>query len=227
MAAGPIRATHVFLDVDGTLVDLRAAFGAGTAAAAGRLSEVLDTLVTPAHVATTREQVAVEPAFRGQPPAAIRAESMRRILATGGREDALAEVVEAYLDARNRGLAPYEDVDAPLEELHARGFVLVAATNGDVDLSSLAFGRLLHATYLAAEAGVAKPDPRFFLGAMAKVGAAPETSVMVGDRLDNDVEPAVRVGMAGVLLDREGRLSDPAVRTIRSLRELPGILKRA
>lgn len=223
---GPYRVSHVFLDVDGTLVDLRVAFRAGTEAAAERLSSILGTLVTPGHFATVREAITVEPAFRGRPAADHRAEAMRRILASGGGEDAVSECVAAYVAARNAALRAYEDVDQPLGELHERGFVLVAATNGDVDLSPLPFARSIDHTYLAVDAGVAKPDPRFFLGAMAKAGAHPETSVMVGDRIDNDVAPAVAAGMAGILLDRAGQVSDPGVHAIRSLRELPGLLER-
>ncbi|GMU40290.1 MAG: hypothetical protein AMXMBFR23_11560 [Chloroflexota bacterium] len=223
----PYRVSHVFLDVDGTLVDLRAAFRAGNEAAAARLTEIVGRLVTPSYLANVRDSITVEPAFRGHPAAAHRAEAMRRVLATVSREDATDEVVAAYVSARNGALSAYDDVTEPLAELHARGFTLVAATNGDVDLTPLPFARSIHHTYLAVDAGIAKPDPRFFLGAMAKVGAQPATSVMVGDRIDNDVAPAVGVGMAGILLDRRGEVSDPAIHAIRSLRELPALLERA
>lgn len=222
-----LRVSHVFLDVDGTLVDLRAAFRAGNEAAAARLTEIVGRLITPSYLANVRDSITVEPAFRGRPAATHRAEAMRRILATAAREDATDEVVAAYVAARNAALGAYDDVTEPLAELHARGFILVAATNGDVDLTPLPFARLIHHTYLAVDAGVAKPDPHFFLGAMEKVGARPETSVMVGDRIDNDVGPATSVGMAGILLDRRGEVSDPSVHAIRSLRELPALLERA
>lgn len=51
---------------------------------------------------------------------------------------------------------------------------------------------------LSEEEGVAKPDPALFLRALGRAGVAPEEAVMVGDRLDNDVEPAARLGMATV-----------------------------
>lgn len=50
----------------------------------------------------------------------------------------------------------------------------------------------------SAEAGVAKPDPRIFLLALERAGCAPEEAVMIGDRLDNDIAPANRLGMKTV-----------------------------
>src|SRR5262249_44053747 len=48
--------------------------------------------------------------------------------------------------------------------------------------------------------GLRKPDPRVFLAAAAALGAAPGDCVMVGDRIDNDIAPARRVGMRAVRL---------------------------
>jgi FMN phosphatase YigB (HAD superfamily) len=48
---------------------------------------------------------------------------------------------------------------------------------------------------------------------------------MVGDRLDNDYEPARGVGMHAVLVDREARASDLDVFRIESLAELRGFIE--
>jgi FMN phosphatase YigB (HAD superfamily) len=50
--------------------------------------------------------------------------------------------------------------------------------------------------------GVQKPDPAFFERVAAEVGLDPEVIAYVGDRLDNDVLPAMRAGMVGVFLVR-------------------------
>ena len=47
----------------------------------------------------------------------------------------------------------------------------------------------------SAEEGVAKPDIRIFEIALKRAGCKPEQSVMVGDRIDNDIVPAKKVGM--------------------------------
>jgi FMN phosphatase YigB (HAD superfamily) len=50
--------------------------------------------------------------------------------------------------------------------------------------------------------GVEKPSPAFFERLVAELGLPPEGIAYVGDRLDNDVLPAVGLGMRAVLLRR-------------------------
>jgi len=74
------------------------------------------------------------------------------------------------------------------------------------------------------EAGMAKPDPRIFLGACAAMHVAPESAVFVGDNRDIDYLAARAAGMSAVWLDRaaSGQLADSTVR-VSSLDELPGL----
>lgn len=46
----------------------------------------------------------------------------------------------------------------------------------------------------SASLGVSKPDLRFFDRVAARMDLAPEELLYVGDRLDNDIEPALRAG---------------------------------
>ena len=76
--------------------------------------------------------------------------------------------------------------------------------------------------------GVHKPDPAFFARVVELAGVAPEKIAYVGDRVDNDVAPAIAAGMVGVHIKRGpwGHLQEPpasAIR-IRSLDELPAVL---
>jgi HAD superfamily hydrolase (TIGR01549 family) len=50
--------------------------------------------------------------------------------------------------------------------------------------------------------GVEKPSPAFFERVVAEVGLEPAAIAYVGDRLDNDVLPAMALGMVGVFLQR-------------------------
>jgi HAD superfamily hydrolase (TIGR01549 family) len=53
------------------------------------------------------------------------------------------------------------------------------------------------------ELGVAKPDPRFFTRALELMGApSPASAAYVGDRVDNDVIPAIAAGMRAIWLRR-------------------------
>lgn len=47
----------------------------------------------------------------------------------------------------------------------------------------------------SAEEGVAKPAPRIFEIALQRARCKPERAVMVGDRIDNDIVPAGKIGM--------------------------------
>lgn len=47
----------------------------------------------------------------------------------------------------------------------------------------------------SAEEGVAKPDKRIFEIALDRANCKPENVVMIGDRVDNDIVPAKKMGM--------------------------------
>ena len=48
------------------------------------------------------------------------------------------------------------------------------------------------------EAGCSKPDLRIFEIALSQAGCKPENAVMIGDRIDNDIIPAKKLGMKTV-----------------------------
>jgi HAD superfamily hydrolase (TIGR01509 family) len=76
--------------------------------------------------------------------------------------------------------------------------------------------------------GVEKPDPAFFERVVAESGGRPAEIAYVGDRVDNDVEPALAAGLVAVHIKRGpwGHLHEPpaAALRIRTLDELEGVL---
>lgn len=50
----------------------------------------------------------------------------------------------------------------------------------------------------SAEEGVSKPDLKIFELSLKKAGCPPEESCMIGDRLDNDIDPASMAGMSTI-----------------------------
>ena len=76
--------------------------------------------------------------------------------------------------------------------------------------------------------GVAKPEPAFFARLVAEAGAPPEKIAYVGDRVDNDILPALAAGLVAVHIRRGpwGLLhaTPPGAIEIRSLDELPAVL---
>jgi HAD superfamily hydrolase (TIGR01549 family) len=81
--------------------------------------------------------------------------------------------------------------------------------------------------------GIEKPDPRFFERVVREGGFAPDETAYVGDRLDNDVLPAVDAGMIGIHLRRGpwGIMHalrpevERATHRISSLAQLPELLR--
>ena len=75
--------------------------------------------------------------------------------------------------------------------------------------------------------GVEKPAPAFFERIVSECGVAPQEIAYVGDRVDNDIEPALAAGWRPSTFGAvQGHLHEPPQRALRvsSLGELPGVL---
>lgn len=59
-------------------------------------------------------------------------------------------------------------------------------------------GEYFDVVIASAEVGCSKPDLRIFNLALEQAGCKPEETVMIGDRLDNDIIPAKQIGMKTV-----------------------------
>lgn len=62
-------------------------------------------------------------------------------------------------------------------------------------LNKMGICKYIELTVSSAETGIAKPDPAIFRLALERADCAAENSVMIGDRLDNDIIPAKQLGM--------------------------------
>lgn len=65
-------------------------------------------------------------------------------------------------------------------------------------LDKLGLLKYIDLVITSAEEGVAKPDLRIFQIALDRADSKAEEAVMVGDRLDNDIIPANKIGMTTV-----------------------------
>lgn len=96
----------------------------------------------------------------------------------------------------------YPDAVRVLIELKEQGYRLGIIANQSVGtrerLSVWNILRYFDVIIASAEEGVAKPDAEIFLRALQRTNCPPENAVMVGDRLDNDIVPAKRIGMKTV-----------------------------
>jgi HAD superfamily hydrolase (TIGR01509 family) len=121
----------------------------------------------------------------------------------------------------------YADALPCVARLRSRGLLVGAVGNTPVETEELLRS---HVDFAASSGrwGVAKPAPEFFRRVVAAAGCEPVEIAYVGDRVDNDVEPALDAGMVAVHVRRGpwGHLHDAprAAISIGSLAELPDAL---
>jgi HAD superfamily hydrolase (TIGR01549 family) len=99
----------------------------------------------------------------------------------------------------------YPDVRGALTALSTAGYRLAILANQPASRTGelRALGISADVLAMSDELGVAKPDPAFFARAQSLMGDPPPANVAyVGDRVDNDVLPALEAGMRAVWLRR-------------------------
>ncbi len=176
----------VYFDVGETLVDETRMW----AAWADHLGvSVLTFMATLGHViAAGRHHRDV---FRVLRPKFNYADEVDRLEARGeayriGRQDLYGDALPALAALRAQGLKVGIAGNQPLE---AEAAIREAGVAADFVASSASWG-------------VEKPSPEFFARIVAQCGLRPSEIAYVGDRLDNDVEPALAAGMTAVFLVR-------------------------
>jgi len=171
------------------------------------------------------------------------------VIARGGDHREVFDLVRPGIDlaaeARSRRLAGrrpmvslddlYPDAVDCLRELSAAGYRLGIAGNQPAETEEVLRSLDVPLDLVASSErwGVAKPDRAFFDRIAAELRLPPAEIAYVGDRVDNDIEPAVEAGMVAIFIRRgpwavlqAGRDSPPvAAATIDSLAELPAVLR--
>ena len=74
-----------------------------------------------------------------------------------------------------------------------------------------------------------KPDVRIFRAATEQMGELFENMLFVGDRIDKDIKPAVKLGMRAVLKSaytNKGKKTPEGVWKVERLSELPGLVEQ-
>ena len=98
--------------------------------------------------------------------------------------------------------APYSDAQSTLKALRSKGYNLGIIANQKLGtaerLENWGLRQYFDVIAASAELGCAKPDKEIFEKALELAGCAAQESVMIGDRLDNDIIPAKAVGMKTV-----------------------------
>ncbi|MBI2780494.1 MAG: HAD family hydrolase [Chloroflexi bacterium] len=186
----------------------------------------------------------------GVPPLTLAA-ALGAVIARGGDHREVFELFRPGMDvaaeaqrigvAGRSDLLSLDDLDPDalgcLRALAADGYRLGIAANQPAPAAAVLGEMAIDFDLIATSAawGVAKPDAEFFDRIAAELRLPPAAIAYVGDRIDNDVRPAMAAGMVAVFVRRgpwgwiqAGRTDPPeADLVVDSLEELPLRLRRS
>ena len=130
----------------------------------------------------------------------------------------------------------YEATRGVLSSLHGKyklGIIANQSAGTQNRIDQWGIGKYFDVVMASAEAGCSKPDLKIFTMALEKANCNPSEAYMIGDRLDNDISPAKKLGMKTVwvrqgyaryqCVDDESKKPDHIVD---SLDELTGLFEK-
>lgn len=226
----------VLFDIDDTLVDTRAAFGAAMEAVADAYLPHLDADQRASLGAFWRADEHDRYAQYTRGEVSHRTQRMGRAndlhRAYGGVEldedayDAWDELFDAAFAA---AWAAHPEAADVIDALVASGVAVGALSNAAVVYQT----RKLEVAGFAARVpllvgtdtlGFGKPDPRVFLEACRRLGTVPARTAYVGDELDVDAIGAREAGLLGVWVDRPGGRRRPVDQATVATERAAGLL---
>ena len=157
---------------------------------------------------------------------AVRQRRLAVLVASGVARTAAEQIVEEVEAGRSRlRMALFPEVRGVLGQLREAGLALGVCSNWDWDLdkhiSDLGLDGHFDAVVGSARCGYWKPHETIFRLALDAIGAQPPRTLFVGDNLENDVRPAVAVGMTALHVHRRGRCEGGCQWSAVDLRGLP------
>jgi len=206
-------------DVYGTLIDWRG----GIRAELARIwpEEDADSLLERYHELEPRVQEE-----RAIPYRTVLAETLALLASDEGL--ALPPGEDGALGGSLPSWKAFPEVPRALAELRGRGFKLVPLSNTDPDLLAASLERIgvpVDGQVTAADAGSYKPAPGHWERFFERYGAERESHVHVAASLFHDIEPADRLGLRAVWINRLGEESElPRAAELKDLSRLPDVL---
>ncbi|MCY4529117.1 MAG: HAD family hydrolase [Chloroflexi bacterium] len=142
----------------------------------------------------------------------------------------LALLIFDHLKDAPSALTPFDDVVPTLVELRERGLTLGLISNMNMSgvdlLSDLGLSNHVDFAVTSLEARVEKPHPLAFQTALSRAGVEANEAIMVGDQPSSDIVGAAQVGIAPVLIDRDGNYPRyDACPRITTLDQLPPLIE--
>jgi putative hydrolase of the HAD superfamily len=143
------------------------------------------------------------------------------------RRSFVADVLSGLAEAFRARAAwkVYPDVVPALEALQTAGVRMSVVSNWDSNLPRLLerldLDRFFEVIGVSHLEGIEKPDPRFFLHILKRMGALKEEALHVGDVPELDIAGADAAGLDSLLVDRTGSHSGGPGRAVPDLKDLP------
>ena len=138
------------------------------------------------------------------PPSSLVADALRQ-LGRHPREDEVLAVLDGYARAVDGWAVVLPDAVETLQDLRRRGYRLGLLSNTwwaadwhNAELATHGLAALLDEVVYTSDLPHSKPHPTVFLEVARRLDAEPSACVMVGDRLVDDVDGALAVGMRAV-----------------------------
>jgi 2-haloacid dehalogenase len=171
----------------------------------------------------------IEPRVQLQGALSYREVMRQALVLLAGDEDLpLGEADEYALADSLPSWRPFPEVPGALAELRGRGFKLVILSNTDPELLDASLERIgvsVDGRVTAAEAGSYKPAPGHWERFFDQYDADREQHVHVGASLYHDIEPASRLDLKAVWINRLQERSDlPRAAELKDLARLPELL---
>jgi len=128
-----------------------------------------------------------------------------------------------------------DDIKQTLSRLRGLGLKLGIVSNTFVNRASLqkhlqllSIAEFFPLQLYSYEFNTRKPNKALFRIAAEKIGVPPENILFVGDRIDNDIAPAMASGMRAALKDaytNVGKKTPPGAHRVHCLAELPELIE--
>jgi 2-haloacid dehalogenase len=171
----------------------------------------------------------IEPRVQLQGALSYREVMRQALVLLAGDEDLpLGEADEYALADSLPSWRPFPEVPGALAALRGRGFKLVILSNTDPELLDASLERIgvsVDGRVTAAEAGSYKPAPGHWERFFDQYDADREQHVHVGASLYHDIEPASRLDLKAVWINRLQERSDlPRAAELKDLARLPELL---
>lgn len=141
------------------------------------------------------------------------------------------KIADSYSDEKEKAIFVYPGAIETISHFKKDGLQLALLTNGSSEsqnekIERFGLAPFFSYIFIEGEFGIGKPDERFFRHALERLGVDPSEAWMIGDRLEDDIKPAQKLGIYAIWVDwrGEGLPESSTVQPDRIIRKLVELL---